>query len=549
MSALLQDWVSRQAALRPDAVAVVLDRETLTYAQLERRSNQLAHVLRECGCRKGDRVCFLLPKSPLAIITMIGILKAGCIHVPLDPGSPALRIQKILESCDSRWLLAGGPVVPLLSELLAEPPLRSRISVGCLEPLGPQPVGFRVEWSLPDFALVNADPLPRQASPADPAHILFTSGSTGTPKGVVITHSNVIHFVEWGLQHFGIDSSERLSGHTPLHFDLSTFDVFATLAAGAQLHMLPPEVALSPLKLAQFIRIARLTQWFSVPSVLAYMAKFDVVRANDFPFLKRVLWCGEVLPTSVLMHWMHRLPHVRFTNLYGPTETTVASSFYDVPECPADERSSVPIGRACGGEELLVLDEHLQPVGPGEIGDLYIGGVGLSPGYWRDPQKTAASFLDVQRTSSPNQRIYRTGDRARLGGDGLVYFVGRHDAQIKSRGYRIELGEIESALSSFPCLQESAVVAIDRGGFEGSLICCAYVPQTDALVTPSSVRKELGKHIPGYMIPVRWATFPTLPKNANGKIDRPKLKELFLRTENVAPLQDGPQCGGRKDEP
>jgi amino acid adenylation domain-containing protein len=530
MSPLLQDWVTRQAELRPDAVAIVLGGEKLTYLQLEKRSNQLARSLQKAGCQKGDRVCFVMPKSPLAVVSMVGILKAGCIHVPLDSGSPPLRTHKILEACDTRWLLAAGPVLPLLNELFDHPPLRSRISVAWLETVKPPAATFQIEWSSKDIALLEPDPLARKASDMDPAHILFTSGSTGTPKGVVITHSNVIHFVEWGLRHFGLDCSDRLSGHTPLHFDLSTFDVFGTLAAGAQLHMLTYEVAMSPFKLAEFIRNAELTQWFSVPSVLNYMAKFNVVKRGDFPSLRRVLWCGEVLPSSALRYWMQRVRHARFTNLYGPTETTIASSFYDVRHCP-EEKTPIPIGTACDGEELLVLSQDLQPVHAGEIGDLYIGGVGLSPGYWRDPEKTAAAFLHIARGPGLYERIYRTGDLAKLGEDGLLYFVGRNDTQIKSRGYRIELGEIEAALSSFSSLQESAVIAINRGGFEGWLICCAYVPQPGSHTTPNGVRKELEKHVPSYMIPVRWMSFPMLPKNSNGKIDRPKLKELFLTTE------------------
>jgi acyl-coenzyme A synthetase/AMP-(fatty) acid ligase len=246
-----------------------------------------------------------------------------------------------------------------------------------------------------------------------------------------------------------------------------------------------------------------------------------------------------VLPSPVLCYWMRRLPHVRFTNLYGPTETTIASSFYDVPACPIDERGSIPIGTACDGEELMILNQNLQPVSSAEIGDLYIGGVGLSPGYWRDPEKTDAAFIHDPRSNNPNDRIYRTGDLARRGGDGLVYFIGRNDTQIKSRGYRIELGEIEAALSSLACLQESAVAVIDRGGFEGWLICCAYVQQPGSHSTPSSLRKELEKQIPSYMIPVRWMAYPALPKNTNGKIDRPKLKELFLEAETRGSTKNG----------
>jgi len=294
----------------------------------------------------------------------------------------------------------------------------------------------------------------------------------------------------------------------------------------------PPELNLLPHKLAQFIREARLTQWFSVPSVLNLMANFDVVRQDDFPALRRVLFAGEVLPTPTLIHWMRRLPHVQFTNLYGPTETTIVSSYYTVPRCPADEREPIPIGTACVGEELMVLDEQLRPVAPGDIGDLYVRGVGVSPGYWRDLEKTRSVFLPWRDGAGPYDRIYRTGDLASRGADGLFYYVGRADTQIKSRGYRIELGEIEAALHSLPGLQESAVVAVKSEGFEGWLICCAYVPASNNGVSPESLRKGLAGLVPGYMLPARWMRFDVLPKNDNGKIDRPRLREGFRSAES-----------------
>jgi non-ribosomal peptide synthetase component F len=320
-----------------------------------------------------------------------------------------------------------------------------------------------------------------------------------------------------------MDASDRKSCHSPLHFDLSTFDIYGTFATGAQLHLVPPAANLLPNKLAEFIRRAELTQWFSVPSALTYMAKFNALKAGDFPSLKRLLWCGEVFPTPALIYWMERLPHVRFTNLYGPTEATIASSYYTVPRPPQDPRARIPIGRACGGEELLVLDEHLHPVPAGQIADLYIAGQGLSPGYWQEPQKTAAAFLQMDGT--PAKRVYRTGDLAFLGEDGLVYFVGRSDTQIKSRGHRIELGEIEAALNTLDYLSESAVVAIPTDGFEGTDICCAFAAVNDA--TPSKISEALRWLLPAYMLPSLWLQFEALPKNKNGKVDRSLLVERF----------------------
>jgi amino acid adenylation domain-containing protein len=481
-----------------------------------------------------------MPKSPEAILSMIGALKAGCMHVPIDSASPAARIARIFESCEPRWILAAGPVVPLLDELLADERFRGRISVGWLDSEKPQASGFQPAFYRGDLQHAHASALPQECDSSDPAHILFTSGSTGAPKGVVITHSNVISFVTWALEQFGIDHTDRFSGHTPFHFDLSTFDIFGTFAAGAELHLVPPSVALLPPKLVEFIRNSQLTQWFSVPSVLNYVAKFNALRQGDFPSLRRVLWCGEVLPTPALVYWMKHLPHVRFTNLYGPTEATIASSYYDVQACPQNPQEQIPIGRACGGEELLVLNDNLEPVPPGETGNLFIAGAGLSPGYWRDPEKTAAAFLADPRSSGApegsgapdkNKRLYRTGDLAWQDESGCVYFVGRADTQIKSRGYRIELGEIEAALNSCEALQECAIVAIQAENFGGWMICCAYVPRNGANVTQALLRRHLEKLVPGYMLPVRWMEYPTLPKNANGKVDRPRLKDCFFVAE------------------
>jgi acyl-coenzyme A synthetase/AMP-(fatty) acid ligase len=289
----------------------------------------------------------------------------------------------------------------------------------------------------------------------------------------------------------------------------------------------PADVSLLPNQLADFIRRSELTQWFSVPSVLNYMAKFDAVKVNDFPSLKRLLWCGEVFPTPALMYWMQRLPRVSFTNLYGPTETTIASSYYTVPKCPENPCEPIPIGAACAGEQLLVLGDNLDPLRPDETGDLYIGGVGLSPGYWRDPEKTAAAFVQPPGPADSSSRIYKTGDLAKVGADGLVYYVGRADAQVKSRGYRIELGEIEAALNASGHVKECAVVAIPSDGFEGTTICCAYVSTGHADVDTRLLLSQLRKLLPSYMFPSRWAALNQLPKNSSGKIDRPQLRRMF----------------------
>jgi amino acid adenylation domain-containing protein len=531
MTMLLQQGVTARAQARPEAVAIAFKNERLTYGALEETSNRLARLLTDAGCRRGDRVALLMPKMPAAIVAMLGVLKADAIYVPLNPADPETRLARTLEVSDCRCILAAGPVGRVLRDTLAMATLRQRPLIGWLDTEPPSEFEPASMFDLRDLAAFPATAPACANSGGDVAHILFTSGSTGLPKGVMITHESVLHIIRWASAYFGIAPTDRISQHPPLRFDVSTFDIFCALGAGAELHLVPPELNLLPHKLAQFIRDARLTQWFSVPSVLNLMANFDVVLQDDFPALRRVLFAGEAIPTPTLIHWMRRLPHASFTNLYGPTETTIVSSYYTLPRCPANEREPIPIGTACAGEQLLVLDEQMRPVAQGEIGDLYIRGVGLSPGYWRDPEKTRGAFLPCPDGAGPHDRVYKTGDLARRGADGLHYFVGRADTQIKSRGYRIELGEIEAALNSLTGLRESAVVAIKSEGFEGWLICCAYVPAPDNNVSPEGLRKGLAGLVPGYMLPARWMRYDVLPKNVNGKFDRPRLKECFLAAE------------------
>ncbi|MCA9839845.1 MAG: amino acid adenylation domain-containing protein [Trueperaceae bacterium] len=527
MSRLLQDYISQQAAKFGDKTAIVMKNKSISYAELERRSNQLARLLQQYGVSRGDRVCLFMSKSPLAVVAMAGVLKTDAMYVPIDTSSPASRVAKIAQASEPKVFLTEKAALGLVNDLFAEGLLAKNVTMGTLEDEALESDAFKTQFTWADLGTFSDNPLSYQNDASDPAHLLFTSGSTGTPKGVVIKHENVMHFVDWSRNYFGIAPHDKTSGHPPLHFDLSTFDIYATLSAGAELHMVSPELNLLPNKLANFIRKAELTQWFSVPSTLTQMAKFNVIADQDFPQMTRLLWCGEPMPTPTLMHFMDRLPHVTFTNLYGPTEATIASSYYTVTKRPESETEAISIGVACEGEELLVLDDKLEPVEPETIGELYISGEGLSPGYWRDKEKTDAAFLADPRPGKAGNRIYRTGDLGKVDQQGLFYCLGRVDSQIKSRGYRIELGEIEAALNTLEYMKESAVVGIHVGGFEGTAICCAYALKEGQNQDKNEIQRDLVKLVPKYMIPSQWMSYSVLPKNANGKIDRKELRDRF----------------------
>ena len=518
---LLHGYLDQQAGSRPEAVAFRQERQSITYAELLDSSNRLAQLLLTAGCGHRDRVCLLMDRSINAVIAMVGVLKAGCTYVPIDPTAPASRSAQIVATVAPAAIVVDPAAVVKLNELRRLAVIaRETLLVTLEDPVDALPADCPA-LGVRDLAQQDAAAPPLAGSRDDAAYIMFTSGSTGTPKGAVVTHANVRAFIDWGVSHFDVHAGDRHSWQPPLHFDLSTWDVYGGLSGGAEVHIVPPGTLL-PQQIFDFITTHRLNQWFSVPSAMAYASR-SRRHPGALGDLHRVLWCGEVMPTPVLRDWMQRAPQAQFTNLYGPTETTVASSYFTISAVPASDDPPAPIGRACDGEELLILDEALRPVAIDEIGEIYITGVGVGVGYWGDEPRTRAVFISDPRPPQSDGVIYRTGDLGRLGADGDVRFVGRADTQIKSRGYRIELGEIEVALARLPEIAESAVLALDLGGFEGTTIGCAVAPTAGCQLELNVIRVRLADFLPSYMIPTRWRINDELPKNGNGKIDRQRL--------------------------
>ena len=519
MTGLLHDCVTEAARSRPDARALIGEDRTFTYAALDDYSNRVAHMLRAHGCERGHRVALLMPNSARAVATLVGVLKAGCAYVPLSPAGGIGRIADMLRQCEPKVLLAGG----CSPEVVADLDTRGVVTGW----LGPEPAPPRTDFTLADIGAAPADPPVGDVGPDDLAYILFTSGTTGSPKGVPIRHASARAFADWAVEQFELGPDDRVSGHTALTFDLSVFDMFVSFRAGAELHLVPNRVRLLPHEVARFIEERQLTLWFSVPSQLAYVARFDALGDEDLGSLRHVAWCGDVLATPSLLYWKRRLPGVTFTNLYGPTETTVASSYYVVPESFDDPTATIPIGTACAGEELLVLDERLLSVPEGAVGDIYIGGVGLSPGYWRDPVRTEEAFVQDPRSPDGSGRLYRTGDRGRLGPGGTVEFLGRADFQIKTAGYRVEPAEVERAVLALPEVTACVVVAVTVDDFSGSAVGCAFVPSPGTAPRAGDMKKRLGHALPAFMVPSKWLALDELPLDTRGKVDRVRARSLL----------------------
>lgn len=545
MSQRLQDRIVRAAERAPNDPAIVAHDEQCTYGEVDVLSTQFARALLENGVCRGDRVGVYMPKCISALASVIGVLKADCVYVPLSTDCPSKRVQQMLAICEPSWIVTSAKTAGQLGKVIATSRCSQSVRIAIIDEGPSVPADIPVSLWRSDLSAFSAEPLTPRASLSEPALILFTSGSTGRPKGVAITQQNVITFVDWATAYFGMHRDDRISCHPPLDFDLATFDMFSAFSVGAELHLIPPEIGLFPQDLVRFIQDHRLTQWFSVPSILSHWMQFEAVEYHGFPHLRRLLWAGEVLPTRTLSYLMQRLPHVQFTNIYGPTETSIGSSVYTVPRVPSSDVEPIPIGTPCAGDQFLLLDNELQLVPRGELGEIFITGPGVTPGYWNDPEMTATAYLPNPHGSGDTGRMYRTGDFAKLGEDGRYYFHGRQDTQIKRAGFRIELADVEAALNSLPCVSEAAVVLREGSLSSSTELCCAFVPACGLSTTDREVRNALAELLPSYMLPTFWLCVEQLPRTPNGKTDRQRLKqqvqtlaESNLMTQLMPQLQD-----------
>lgn len=491
----LDDALAHFAGKTPDADAVSLIGETISYADLNALANRIAAHLAAAGVAHGDRVVLCAAKSPLVIAAMNAILRIGAVYVPIDPSAPAMRAQAQAAAVAPGFVVADAARARLFAD---------SIDASCILDLG--------QIAMQDAPQAETLSVATQRSPEDAAYILMTSGTTGVPKGIVHTHKSGLTYARMAADLCHLRPSDRVSHHTPVHFDMSIFDIFSTALAGACVVIIPEMHAKLPASLSELTQQERITVWYSVPFAIIQMAERGALHNHDLSALRVVMFAGEKMPPRSLRAFAEHTPNARFLNAYGPTETNhcVTAQF---TRNDLDGLSALPIGCADNGV-IARVDED--PTEPG-AGELLIASDQVMREYWRAPDLTQACICTLPDENGQPRRFYRTGDIVRRAADGQFLLVGRKDRQIKLRGYRIELDEIELALLISASATEAVVVVAKQ--------------QIHAFVTgrtqpdPTEIRARIAEVLPHYAVPDTVVWLDAMPRTSTGKIDRATLLE------------------------
>jgi amino acid adenylation domain-containing protein len=486
----LHQLFEAQARRTPEAVAVICGDERLTYEELNRRANQVAHGLRGRGIAPDMPVGICMERGPDMLVALLGILKAGAAYLPLDPTYPAERLTYMLEDARAPLLLTQRHLVDALSVQGAAP--------------------LRVESDLETFAAESVEDPCVDVLPGNLAYVIYTSGSTGKPKGVQVPHGAVVNFLLAMRAAPGLTAADTLLAVTSLSFDIAALELFLPLAVGARLVLARREEAADGARLARLLSDWRVTILQATPSTWRLLLAAGWRSSGGL----RMLCGGEALPADLADQLVAE--GVTLWNMYGPTETTIWSAIYPVASVAG---GAAPIGRPIANTRIYLLDRHLEPVPIGVPGELYIGGDGVTRGYLYRPELTAERFIPDPFGDQPGSRLYRTGDLARYQPDGNIAFLGRLDHQVKVRGHRIELGEIEAIVAQHPGV--GAVVVAAREDTPGDQRLVAYVvPRAEPAPAATDLRAYLAGKLPEYMVPSAFVSLDALPLTLNGKVDR-----------------------------
>ncbi len=503
MKANVTYWLDETAARFPDKTAYADENKEITFSELRAQARAIASELTQRGLFKKP-VAIFLEKGVDVLVSFMGAAYSCNFYSPIDVDMPGSRVNKILEVLEPAVVITTGTLREVFSAydykgefLLLEEVLVSDVQDDALEAAR----GKGIDTDL--------------------LYVLFTSGSTGVPKGVTINHRAVIDYIDWVTETFDITEKDSFGNQAPFYFDNSILDIYSTLKTGATTYIIPKTLFAQPVLLLEYLKEKKINTIFWVPSALIVVAKLKAFKNVDLSdTLRRVLFCGEVMPNKQLNVWRRFLPDVQYANLYGPTEITDACTYYIVDREFSDEEP-LPIGFPMPNTDILVLNEENEPVTGEEPGELCVRGTSLSMGYYKNPEKTKEAFVQNPLNQAVPELIYRTGDVVKYNERGEIIYLSRKDFQIKHMGHRIELGEIETAVSSLP---------------EISLNCCLYDEKRQKIVLfieeeleKAYINEKISHLVPEYMLPNKVVRVEKMPINANGKIDRVKLKEYIAK--------------------
>ncbi len=507
----------QQVERNPEAIAVVGGGRSLTYRELNERANQVAHYLRKRGVGPDVLVGVCLERTPELVVALLGVWKSGGAYVPLDSSYPEDRLSFMVTDSAVRVLLTQEKCKHLFP--------------------GMQEKAFCLDSDWATIAVEDKNNLPLNGTPSNLAYVIYTSGSTGLPKGAMILHRGLVNYLWWAIRTYAVEAGGTVPVHSSISFDLTVTSLYPALLAGGQVELLAEDIGAQNLLAALRNRKDRNL----VKITPAHLEALGLqLSAKEVAGMTRVFVIGgENLTAESLRMWRESAPSTRLINEYGPTETVVGCCVYEVqPDDP--KNGSVPIGRPIANTQLYILDEKLQPVPLGVMGELFIGGAGVARGYLNRQELTQERFLRDPFSDESDARMYKTGDLARYREDGIIEYLGRVDNQVKVRGYRIELGEIEAALASHAAVQSCAVLA--REDTPGDKQLVGYVVSRGSKpATVEELQGHLKDGLPEYMVPAKFVFLDAFPLTNNGKVDRKALPAPQWEEARPGQELDGPR--------
>jgi len=499
------DYLENTVTHHGNKAAIFDEHGNYTFSELRNKALSIAAAItkKTAGIRKSPIMVYL-PKGKECISSFLGILYSGNFYTPTDVRFPFHKVQSIIDVLN--------PVLYISNAKCAENLITNGISSeNMLIYDDVTPSNIDVNYSLSKII------------DTDLAYVLFTSGSTGMPKGVTISHRGIMDYIDWSAECYNVTEHEIIANQVPLYFDMSVKDIYLCLKTGAQMHIIPEKLFSFPTRLVDYLIEKQINFIYWVPSALNHIANHDALKNKNISGLKKVLFAGEVMSNKQLNYWRSHLPDALYSNLYGPTEITVIAIYY-IFDRDFDDDEPMPIGIPCKNMDILLLDEDNNLVTKqDDKGEICVRGSALSYGYWNNPEKTEEVFCQNPINPHYPEKIYRTGDLAHYNSRGEIMFDGRKDFQIKHLGYRIELGEIETVSMSLEGLK---TVSTDYDTVNNEIVLF-YSGELEN----KEVQIFLLKQLPKYMVPTRYIKLDEFPYNANGKIDRVKLKERYLEVK------------------